>query len=436
MPCRYSWITGLYGSQTERGAGAGYDWPDYHRTMPQALQAAGYHTSLIGKLHARTTRTLKQHHLSDLESHTKLWGFDDVFECSGRAIWSYPAKNSETVAGHGIKGCRYTDYLRLRGLYEKALQENIERDLSERNCQGLEPYRPGVLEAADTMDAFVLREMCRFVRDYQSVKPWFLHASFFAPHYPMDVPADIFTRFRPEDMPPPVGISDPELIQRWQENRAMYMGLVSLLDEFIGALLSEVESRGMLVNTIVLFTTDHGDMLGDLGMHHKYSPYEGSCRTPMMVRLPSLSGAGTLSAALAESADLPHTILEMAGFDDKQRSVALPDSPGVSQWPVVSGLAQEIRRSAYAETQRNARMLRMDRWKYIRTPGRDDLLFDLKKDPYEEVNLAHEPAFASELQALDTELFQRMATLRVPPLQGKDHGCRVMSQSVRGGIFA
>jgi len=435
MPCRYTWLTGLYGSQTERGPGNGYDWPDYHRTMPQALQTGGYHTALIGKLHAHTVHTLKKHHLREFEQHNLIWGFDEMFECSGRSIWSHGPKKPGPPGAHGIKGCRYTDYLHERGLYETAFRENIEREQSGHLHGGLEPYRPGVLEAEDTMDAFVTREMCRFVREYKSEKPFFLHTSFFAPHYPLDVPREVFDRFRPEDMPPPIGLSDPGEIRRWQENRAMYAGLVSLVDEHIGRLLTAVEEKGLTENTVVLFTTDHGDMLGDHGLHHKFHAFEGSCRTPLMIRHPSSVSADETIHALAESADLPHTILDIAGFDEAGRAEALPESPGVSQWPVVRGITPSARTSAYSETRNQSRMLCMDGWKLIRTPGRDDQLFHLEQDPGEQNNLAANSANSKQLQTMDQELFRRMATLRIPPLQGKDHGRRVATDSVRGGRF-
>jgi arylsulfatase A-like enzyme len=416
MPCRYTWLTGLYGSQTERGAANGKDWPDYHRTMPQALQAAGYHTALIGKLHAHTKRKLMQHHLGEFESTNKLWGFDEMFECSGRSIWSSGPKQPGPLEEYGIKGCYYADYLKERGLYDIALRENIERDQSEQLHDGLEPYRPGVLDVEDTMDAFVLRQMQEFIRNHNPEKPFFLHASFFAPHYPLDVPGDVFHRFRPEDMPPPIGITDREIIRRWQENRAMYCGLVSLVDEFIGRLLDSLEGKGLADDTVILFTTDHGDMLGDHGLHHKFHAYEGSCRTPLIARFPNAIPSGRTSPALAESADLPHTILDIAGLDEAARASALPASPGVSQWQVLQVQEATARTSAYSETRNNGRMLRMQNWKFSRTPGEEDRLYDLDADPGEINNRAGEVECLAIRESLDRELFRRMTSLRVPPL--------------------
>jgi len=426
MPCRYNWLTGLYGSQTERGPNNGYDWPDNHKTMPQALQAAGYHTALIGKLHAFNVGTLSKYHLNDLEKQSHVWGYDTVWECSGRGIWSHALK--KTGGAYGIKGCRYTDHLRSRGLYEKALQENIERDVSERANGGLEPYRPGVLEVDDTMDGFTVKEMCRFVRDYDDDKPFFLHASFFGPHYPLDVPAEYFERFRPEDMPPPAGVTDPELIRKWQENRAMYLALTSLVDELIGKLLKTVEQKGLLENTVILFTTDHGDMLGDHNLHHKFLPQEGSCRTPVILWRPGLVPESVLLPGLAESADLPHTILNIAGLDEGARAAALPESPGRSYWEYARGGGETFRENAFSEMRDNLRMLRQGDWKYVRWAARGDSLYNLADDPLELNNLVDHPDCAVIVRQLREKLLDRMSSLRLPPIQGKFRGEAIMKK--------
>ncbi len=426
MACRYTWLTGLYGSQTERGPMNGYDWPDYHKTMPQALQRAGYHTALIGKLHSANIGTLRGHHLNELEPHANQWGFDTVFECSGREIWSHAGKDGT----YGIQGCRYTDHLRSKGLYELALEECIDRDQSRKinKKQGLEPFRPGVLGVEDTLDGFAVEEMCRFVNSYDREQPFFLHASFFAPHYPLDVPSEYFHLFRPEDMPAPTHITDPDLIRRWQENRAMYMGLSWLVDDLIGRLLKTVEDGGLLDNTVILFTTDHGDMLGDDNFARKNVPHEGSCRTPILVRSPGWSQPGTVLPGLVEAVDLPQTILEIAGLPQVEREKALPMSPGRSFWEYVRDGGAEFRESAYSEfggdgTGFGMRMLRMGAWKYVRSRKWGDRLYNLEADPRELDNRIQDSECAEVLRRMQELLIDRMACNRPPPIQGKfrDH---------------
>lgn len=426
MPCRYSWITGLYGSQTERGSANGYDWPDYHKTMPQALQKAGYHTAIIGKLHAFNVGTLSKYHLNDLEKQVHVWGFDTVYEFSGSGVWSHEIKRKSEK--YGIKGCHYTDYLRSRGLYDKALKDNIERNKIEEENNGIEPYRPGILGVDDSMDGFIVREMCGFVKNYDKDNPFFLHASFTAPHYPLDVPPEYFNKFRPEDMPQPVGVEDPALIRRWQENRAMYMALATIVDEQIGKLLKALEDKGILDDTVIIMTTDHGDMLGDHGLGHKFYPQEGSCRTPIIVRYPKMIPKSVTLPGLAESVDVPQTILDVAGLSPDERTKALPASPGLSFWDYCRNGGEKFRDSAYSEMRGDSRMLRRGDWKYTRTPGKGGFLFNLAEDPYELNNLADAPGCLAKLREMQEALIDRMASIQIPPIQGKFRGDEIMNK--------
>ncbi|HPN84484.1 MAG TPA: sulfatase-like hydrolase/transferase, partial [Victivallales bacterium] len=418
--------TGLYGSQTERGPGNGYDWPDYHKTMPQALQKAGYHTAIIGKLHAFSGGTLAKYNLNDLEKHSHVWGFDTVYECSGTGMWSHISKNASK---HGIKGCHYTDHLRSRGIYEKALQSDVERQEVLHSNNGIEPYRKGVIEdIGDTQDGFVVKEICKFVKDYDQDKPFFLHASFTYPHYPLDVPPDYFNLFKPEDMPPPIGVNDSGQIRLWQENRAMYMALATIADEQIGKLMKALEDKGILDDTVIIMTTDHGDMLGDHCLRHKLHPQEGSSRTPIIVRYPKFIPKSITLPGLAESADIPHTILEIAGLSAEDRKKALPASPGLSFWDYCRNGGEKFRDSAFSEVRGESKMLRMGDWKYTRSPGKGGFLFNLAEDPYEQKNLVDAPECSAKLKEMQDALIDRMASLRIPPLQGKFRGDEIMSK--------
>ena len=426
MPCRYTWLTGLYASQCERGPRNGYDWPDYQATMPQALRRAGYHTAMIGKLHAHSGGMLEEYHLNELEPHAHVWGFETICECSGRSLWSIGCSRKQPAVND-----RYTDYLKARGLYEKALQENRDRERSRGAHAGLEPYRPGVLEKDDTLDGFIIDRMCDFIKGCDGQEPFFLHASFWGPHHPLDVPREYFDRYRPEDMPPPRGIDDSGLVRRWQENRAMYMGLMSLVDEQIGHLLAAVDRRGLMEDTVILFTTDHGDMLGDDGFANKCQPHEGSCRTPILVHYPREVRGNVVLPGLVEAVDLPQTILAIAGLDEAARGEALPGSPGRSFWSYVRQGGDLFRESVFAEigdssTRRTMRMIRHGDWKYARSSDLGDRLYNLGIDPNELVNLADDPASAVKLREMQGRLIDRLALIRQPPIQGRFRGEELM----------
>jgi arylsulfatase A-like enzyme len=420
QPCRYTWLSGLYGSQTERGPRNGYDWPDNHPTMPQALQRAGYHTAIIGKLHAYSGYTLEKYHMEELEEHTRTWGFDTVCECSGRGLWSFGCHKGRP----GIKGSRYTEHLKSKGLYKKAWWENKARAESRCASGGREPYRPGVLAVEDTLDGFIISEMCEFIADRSRKEPFFLHASFWGPHYPLDVPPEYFEQFRPQDMPPPHGLEDTDLIRRWQENRAMYMALLKLVDDQIGRLLASLEQTGSLDDTVILLTTDHGDMLGDHGHARKCVSYEGSCRTPILVRAPGQAPAGTVRPGLVEAVDLPQTILAAAGLDESQRVKALPGAPGQSFWQYIRDDEPTFRESVYSEygmcsAMGGMRMVRKDQWKYTRLSGGRNLLFNLETDPHELDNRATDAECRGTLRDMQELLIDRLADIPCPPMQGR-----------------
>lgn len=400
MPCRYSWMTGLYACQRE--GEHGYDWPDYHPMFPQILRRAGYHTALAGKLHAFRGR--KGRGSPDPQLFQEVWGFDFHRE------WA-------------IKSRRYLDQLQARGVCEPFKKDYEEREIHRQAHGGLEPYRPGVQAAQDMLDAVIADDACRFIADYREDKPFFLHASFYAPHYPLGVPSEFFDRFVPEEMPEPRGVEDPGLIRAWQENRAMYMGMISFVDTQIGRLLAALEERGWLDETIILFTTDHGDMLGDFGNYQKRKPQEGSVRTPVLVRYPREMPGGVTRDGLVESIDLPHTLLDMAGLTEEEREAALPCSQGRSFLNYAREGGETFRESALAELgdghrHSSWRMLRRGDWKYVRWPSQGDLLYDLREDPHELNNRINDPGCDEIRRALQECLLDRMMCITMPPIQG------------------
>ncbi|MCA1810147.1 MAG: sulfatase-like hydrolase/transferase [Lentisphaerae bacterium] len=406
MPTRFTWLTGLYGSQSAAGPRNSKDWPHGHPTVAQSLQRAGYHTALIGKLHSHCGETVSRNHLKDLEKHTHDRGFDDVFECSGRGI--YPKK--------GRPECRYTDYLKSKGLYDAMVADACTRD---HRLGGTNMYSPSIVGVEDHFDNFVGREMIRWINDYSMDKPFFLHASFFGPHFPLDPPEPFFSRHRPDDMPPPAGVEDPERIKFWQKQRAAYCGLIEFTDYCMGKFLDALEARGLLENTIIIFASDHGDMMGDHNMFYKMKPYDASVRTPFIVCDPaSVLPGGTVLQGLAEAVDIPATIL--AAGSDEHLQDAMPCSPGRSFLEYVRGGAGKHREWAYAE-QGNLgeggsswRMVRTAVWKYV-FAEKGDMLFNLPLDPFEQRNLVDEPGQQERVKAMRGLLIQRMGSLLVPP---------------------
>ncbi len=406
MPTRFTWLTGLYASQSPSGPRNGKDWPLGHPTFAHALQRAGYHTSLIGKLHSHCGPTLSQNHLKDLEIHTKERGFDDVFECCGRSI----------LAQKGEKNCRYTDYLKSRGIYEKLVEDTRSRD---HRLGGKNFHSSSVIDIEDHFDNFLCREMVRWIDSYSSEKPFFLHASFFGPHFPLDPPEPFFSRYKPADMPPPVGVDDPEEIDFWQKQRASYCGLIEFTDYCMGKFLEAVENKGLFDNTIIIFTSDHGDMMGDHHLFFKFKPYDASARTPTVIYDPnSKRPGGTILQDMGEAVDIPATLLE-AGSDEHLQE-AMPGSPGLSMLQYARGEKDSHRKWAYSELghlcpgSKAWRLARTQDWKYVfGTHG--DMLFNMKEDPYETNNLIDDKDQLKRMNDMRGLIIERLGSLLVPP---------------------
>jgi len=389
MPTRFTWLYGLYASQVaERLAGNAQDWPGHLPSMAHALRDAGYRTALVGKLHWHAG--LYRRDLVRDEHDTRARGFDDVFETSGKSLaWWYD--------------CRYTQHLDSKGLLQ------IYRDDVASRCAqlgGHERYAPSPLAAQDHMDSVIGAEARRWLEAYDGEKPFFLHASFCGPHFPLDPPEPYFRRHRPDDMPPPEGVGDPHEIRKWQERRALYRDLLALVDDQIGRLLDALDAKGLANDTLVVFTTDHGDMLGHCGLTQKGRPHDASARTPVIARLPGVIAQGNVLDGMAEAADLPCAILEAAGCGAHEEiRRLLPGTPGRSWWNYISGAADSHRDWIYSEHHAPTwRMIREPDWKYVFQHDAGDSLFNMPHDPNEMHNLIADPAHTPRVSHMRHQL--------------------------------
>ena len=180
-----------------------------------------------------------------------------------------------------------------------------------------------------------------------------------------------------------------------------YLAEISLLDAQVGRLVAALERLGILDDTLVIYTTDHGDMCGGHGMIDKhFIMYDDVVRVPIVVRLPGRVPAGRVcDAFVSSSPDLARTFLDAAG-------VAAPDTfTGCSLLGVARG-GGTGRDDIFATYHGNQfglfsqRMVRDRRWKYVWNAAAEDELYDLEADPWELANRARDPACAGELARL------------------------------------
>lgn len=168
---------------------------------------------------------------------------------------------------------------------------------------------------------------------------------------------------------------------------ALYFGMVKCIDDNIGRLLGALQETGQMENTIVIFTSDHGDMCGEHGRHNKGIPCEGSARIPFVIAAPGLIPSGTVIREALGTVDFKPTLLSLLGFE--------------SDRPMEGRDAAELFRSGKApEGWTDQAFVRIGGWvgvftqrhKLIVSPTDEPGLFDLEVDPFEMRNLFHDPA--------------------------------------------
>ena len=269
--------------------------------------------------------------------------------------------------------------------------------------------------------------------------PFTLTISISPPHPPMVLPKPYYDRYPPETLPAPASLADPRAnspyASRYNDDpnpyrdpgkiRRMisdYYGLVTEVDDWVGKILAKLHDLGLDRNTLVVFTSDHGEMLGDHGMHSKMVFYEGAVHIPLLMRLPGVIPAGTVVQAPVAQIDFFATILDYLG----QGSHA---SEGESLRPLIEGKADGAGRIAISEwhsTHFPGFMVCDGRWKFmfgqtVEAPSLD-ALYDLQSDPDEIQNLlGNNPElekYRPEAERLKARLVAWLERIKSPYLDG------------------
>jgi arylsulfatase A-like enzyme len=407
MPTRASFISGLYphnhGMWENRG-----ELPASDETFFHHLQRQGYLTAHIGKSHYYAyTQGL---HVRQKLGYMRARGLEYVHESTG------PRSAVKTESS-------MTDEWKKKGLLESYKEDYAER-------KKLPPWivRPSPLPVEDFTDSYPGRKAVEFVRMYQDERPMCLFVGFHGPHEPWDAPGEYATMYKPEETPPPIPISEGNLnlpehvkamadfkprqgmkLEDIQDLRANYYGKISLIDYWVGEILSAFDDRGWLDDLFVIFWSDHGEMAGDHGRLFKRTFHESSVRIPLILRWPGRIPNNAVSDALVENIDVFPTILEAVKAEPSRRCL------GRSLWPIINNPELEHRSCTLSEVfhagSRNI-MLRTHQNKYaVDDKGRGFMLYDLEIDPYEQNNLiGQEEAFNLEQELRDLLLKQLLKT--------------------------
>ncbi|MFP3897514.1 MAG: sulfatase, partial [Anaerolineales bacterium] len=367
MPARNAIHTGLYTFQSGQMNNVG-DWPMYFPTFTQALQEMGYHTALTGKIHAHEAVGY------DIDLTDKRWddeihdlGFDDVVQVAGKTMDFFTED-------------AYTHYLRERGLLYAYREDIVER--TEAGAAGEPAWWPSILPEEHYIDNFIGCRAVEWLEAYDDERPFFHMVSFCSPHPSYDAYESALARIDKGAIAPPVANERAEF---YTDMIANYAAQIHIVDRNVGRILDVLERRGCLEDTLIVFTADHGEMLGDMGKGGKCWWEDASVRVPLLVRCKDWSGPRIASDVLVSCHDVAATMLDFAAGEDRAEEF-LPGCSSRSLRPFLTGETDKVRDVVYSENGgqfvRPWRMVDDGTYRYVRLlEPEEELLFDRRDDP-------------------------------------------------------
>lgn len=363
--------------------------PPHVPTYYQHFRDHGYRVGGVGKFDL-----LKGQGFNGLQGRrpqTYQWGFTDPLEVEGKMH----AGRSPTPQGP------YGAWLAEQGLYDKFHQDYVHRqkDGWMKNGSG-----DSVLPEAAWADRYIGKQAEDTLTSlHESGHPWFLFVSFVGPHNPFDPPVAWAEKYREVDIPDPIdpaGEHNPPhrrpledfSIEEHREARRQYAAAIAGLDDVIGQLLTKLEATGAAKNTVIAFSSDHGEMAGDHGRYTKGVPYEASTQVPMLVAGPGIEPG--VSEAVLEMQDIHPTLVELAGLPELERVDARSFVPSLRN-PTTAH-----RDFAFSQ-HRGFRMARTPEWKLVLNDNAPEELYHLNEDRDEVNNVASaNPERCAELFAM------------------------------------
>lgn len=347
------------------------------------LEAAGYRTGYFGKWHIERSDELERFGFQEYEVDLRLVGVQEHTE---------PLLRSLTVRQPGYKD------LLVAGVSAAPASASRERALFER---GGEFVRAGALE-----------------RD----RPWALVISTEAPHDPFVAPQEYFARYDPDAIEQPASFRDPltdkptiyrRIREAWSGLQwedfafasACYYALCSMLDDEVGRLLALLEETGQAQDTLVVFTSDHGDYLGAHGLLLKgVAAFEEAYRVPLLMRGPGVTPGLVIDEPVG-LIDVPRTLMRILLDTDYECQGGDLSARLAGQQAAGPGEAfAEFHGQRFGYTQR---VVWSGDWKYVFNGFDEDELYDLTNDPFELRNLAGDPEQRERLEELARRMWGR-----------------------------
>lgn len=388
-PSRASLLTGTYPSthgvwdctHTQQK-----EWLDIRQHLvhwPQRLHDAGYRNAYFGKWHVEQSEKLKR------------FGWDEY---------------DTDVQGARVPRVKGTEVV----LHNEGYRDTV---LTAEAADGSEPIRhPAIEKGID------------FIRRHaDGDAPFCCFVSMIEPGGALVAPTQFMSMYDVESVPLPASLHDdlldkPEMLRRirdswssitddeWRRTLASYLAVITFVDHEVGRVLDVLRETGTYDDTIIVFTSDHGQMVGARGIIGLglCLSYEDVYNIPLILRAPGMTDGRLDSDTLVSMVDIAPTLVDLVGLEP------LPDCQGRSLRPVLERTADADEwREAYAEfySQRffyTQRLVWRDNWKFVFSPGGIDELYNLADDPHERNNLAGNPAHRDMLIDMTKRMWRKM----------------------------
>ena len=350
--------------------------PQNIRCLPELLNDPDYRTGYMGKWHLG----------------------DEIFAQHGFKEWVSIEDGYSNYYGQGRDRSKRSDY------HHFLIDKGYKPDRGSKFSRSFAARRP----IEHCKPSFLEMKACEFLRRHRS-EPFILYINFLEPHMPFFGPLD--NEHDPHDVDLPANFSDPledneplcyrrkreQCIQKYGADEkdirsliARYWGLVTQVDRSVGAILRMLETLGLAENTIVVYTSDHGDMMGSHHMVEKGVMYEEAARIPWLIRVPQMNGKGRLIKNCVSQIDMVPTLLELLTAKSQD------SLPGQSLVPLFTG-GKVGQRDVFIEWNPYSKkrlehlytrtIISPDGWKLCLSDVDKCQLFNLKEDPGETTNL-------------------------------------------------
>ena len=416
-PARTTMLTGLY-PFIHRSVYNGAPLDKRFTSIPLEARKLGYKPTLYGYTDTSyDPRGLEKNDPRLFTYESPMYGFDQVCHL--------PQGNPELWANH----------LKLHG-YEVKKSNELYNSRHAKKGEGF-VYKAWEIPTEHSDTSFLAD---RAVADLQNAtEPFFMHISFLKPHPPFVVSEPWHSLIDPDSLEPPIThgtkqeminhhpilknimaryddensytseINYPELTkQDISRIQAVYLGMCAEVDSNIGKILQALDDSGQMDNTMIIFTSDHGEMLGDYWQWGKNGWWDQSYRIPLIVHTPNCKAQ--LIDQMTESVDLAPTIIDWLGGDIPAdwNGRSLLSIVGNTQFQLPARefvvfewdfrelyYTDSVEKLKLAPEECNLTVIRSNEWKYVHFPTFPSLLYNLNNDPYEKDNLASNPTYDS-----------------------------------------